>query len=98
MSRQLVIAEIILSAARSIQRADNTINIELSDLSKVMRHLENWIGAAGTAAQTAVYQILNYNEARSTVMQNYINMLEQQVNPGYQEAESTNQSLAEQFR
>jgi uncharacterized protein YukE len=98
MARQEVNAERISSAANRLRTGNNNINNEFSTLRNRMRQLESWRGAAGTAAQTTMHQLFNHNEARSTVMQNYLNMLERQINPGYQNTESTNRSLADKFK
>ena len=99
MSKQEVNAERIASATNKLRIANSNINNEFRTLQSRMRQLEaNWKGAAGTMAQTTMHQLFNYNDARSTVIQNYLNMLERQVNPGYQEAETTNRSLADKFK
>ena len=99
MPKQEINSERISSAANKLRTVNNNINNEFRTLQSKMRQLEaNWRGAAGTAAQTTMHQLLNYNEARSTVLQNYLNMLERQVNPGYQETETTNSSLADKFK
>jgi len=99
MAKQEVNSEMISSAATRLRTTNNNINNEFSTLQRKMRSLEaNWRGAAGTAAQTTMYQLFNHNESRSKVIQNYVNMLDRQVNPGYSNTESTNKSLADKFK
>ena len=89
----------INSAANKLRASNNNINNAFRTLQSQLRQLEaNWKGAAGTAAQTTMYQLFNHNEARTTVLQNYLSILERQVNPGYQEAETSNTRLADKFR
>ena len=98
MTRQEVNSEQISTASNSLRTTIINIDNDFDKLRGRMRQLESWRGAAGTAAQTTMHQIFNFNDARSKVLQNYLNMLEQQVNPGYQSAETTNRSLADKFK
>ena len=99
MTRQEVNTERISSAANKLRTANNNINNEFRALQSRMHQLEaNWRGAAGAAALTTMHQLFNHSELRSTVLQNYLNTLERQINPGYQEAETTNSSLADKFK
>ena len=98
MTEEIVDTERIGSAANGLRTANNNINSAFHTLLSKMRQLESWRGAAGTAAQTAMHQIINYNETRSAVVQNYVNILERQVNPSYESVETTNTKLADQFK
>ena len=63
-----------------------------------MQVLLSWQGSAGTAAQTTMYQFPPNNNARSAVLQSYVDMLQQQINPNYAYAENViNTSLADLF-
>jgi uncharacterized protein YukE len=99
MTRQEVNEERIAAATNSLRTANNNINNEFNTMRNKMLQLEsNWRGAAGTAAHTTMHQLLNRNKDRSTVIENYINILERQINPRYVSTESTNVSLADKFK
>lgn len=99
MAKQIVDTDRIASSISRLRTADNNMNREFRSLQNKAKQLNvNWKGAAGTAAQTKVYRLLKDNEVRSTVLQNYINILEQQVNPGYSGAETVNKKLADNFK
>ena len=99
MAKQVVDTDRIMYAASRLRTADSNINNEFRNLQSKAKQLEtNWKGAAATAAQTTMYQLFRDNEVRSSVLQNYINMLEQQVNPGYSGTETANKKLADSFK
>ena len=99
MRRQVVDTEIIKSASNRLRIANKNLDGDFQMLMKSMRKLEyDWKGAAATAAHSRSHELLNLNEARSTVKRNYINLLEQQVSTNYVSAESTNTSLANKFK
>ena len=98
MAKQAINTERVSAAAIKLRNVDSKINTEFSTMSNKANQLDSWKGAAGTAAQTTLVQLLNHNNARSTVLQNYIKLLEQQINPGYIEAETTNTTLADKFK
>ena len=98
MAKQVVNTDRIASAANKLRTVNGNINSAFSTMQNKMKQLNNWKGAAGTAAQTTAYQISQNNGIRSAVIQNYINMLEQQVNLGYIETETVNKKLADNFK
>ena len=99
MAKQAVNTDRIASAANKLRTVNNAINSEFSNMQKKAQQLDsNWKGAAGETARTTMYQLFKNNEPRSTVLQNYINLLEQQINPGYIDAETVNTTLADQFK
>ena len=99
MTKQVVNTEIISSASSRLRTANSNINNEFRALQTKMRQLNtNWKSAAGAVAQTTMEQIFRYNETRSAVIQNYHNMLEQQINPGYSDTEIKNKKLADKFK
>jgi len=98
MEPQVVKTQGISAASSRIRTSNNNINSAFDTLRSRMLQLENWRGAAGTVAQTTMHQLFNGNNSRSAVLQNYANMLEQQINPGYVATEATNRSLADNFK
>ena len=99
MSKQVVDTQRIAAAAQSIREADKNIDTALETLERAGRRLEDsWRSRAGEAAQTAMYQLIQNNAARSAVLQNYVRTLEQQVTPGYEDTETVNTKLADQFK
>lgn len=99
MAKQVVDTDRIKDAASRLRTADSNMNNEFSSLQGKAKQLEtNWKGAAATVAQTTIYRLFQGNEVRSAVIQNYIHMLEQQVNPGYTGAETVNKKLADSFK
>lgn len=99
MEKQAVDTDRILYTVSRLRAADSNMDNEFRNLQGEAKQLElNWKGAAGTAAQTAIYRLFQNNEARSAVLRNYINMLEQQVSPGYIGAETANKKLADSFK
>ena len=99
MAKQVVNTDRITSSANKLRTVNNTINSEFSTLKNKAKQLDtNWKSAAGETARTTMYQLFNNGEIRSKVLQNYINMLEQQVNPGYTGAETVNTKLADKFK
>ena len=102
MAKQVVNTERIASAANKLRTVNNNINNAFSTMQNKARQLDNnWKSAAGDAARITMYEIFKFNDSkdgRPAVLQNYINMLEQQVNPGYINTETTNKKLADNFK
>jgi len=99
MAKQVVNTDRLTSAANKLRTVNNNINGELRTLQNKANQLDsNWKSAAGDAARTTMYQLFKNNEERSAVLQNYINMLQQQVNPGYINTETVNTKLADKFK
>jgi hypothetical protein len=98
MPKQVVNTDRIISSVNKLRTVNGNINTAFSTLQIKIKQLNNWKGAAGTAAQTTAHHISQNNEVRSAVIQNYINMLEQQVNLGYIETETVNKKLADNFK
>lgn len=99
MAKQVVDTSRIKDAASKLRAADSNMNYEFRNLLSKAKQLEaDWKGAAGSMAQTTAYRLFQNNEVRSAVLLNYVNMLEQQVNPGYTGAETVNKKLADSFK
>ena len=99
MAKELVNSERIMSSANKLRNVNNNIDSAFSSMKKKAKNLEtDWKSGAADSAKTTMYRLFNDNDARSKILQNYINILEQQVNPGYINAENTNVSLADKFK
>ena len=99
MTKQIVDTEIISSSANKLRTADSNINSAFTTMQAKARQLDsNWKSRAGDAAISTMHSIAKNNDARSAVLQNYVNMLLQQVDPGYVSAENANVSLADKFK
>ena len=95
----LVNSELIGAAVSGLRGQNQSINNDFEGFKKKAGALESkWNSAAGSRACTQMYQLFKVNETRSSVLQNYINILEQQVSPGYISAENANTTLADQFK
>ena len=89
----------IEAAARTLKSINDNIDREFGVLQGKAKDLEScWNSAAANEAIEAMYSIFQRNEPRSAIMQNYSNMLMQQVHQGYVETESANQTLADQYK
>jgi uncharacterized protein YukE len=99
MAKQVVNTDRITSSANRLRTVNTAINTEFRTLENKARQLDtNWKSQAGETARTTMHQLFKNSEVRSAVIRNYINMLEQQVNPGYTDAETTNIKLADKFK
>ena len=99
MEKQSINTDRVMSAANKLRTTNTAINNQFRTLQNTAKLLEyDWKSAAGSMAHTTMYQLFGNNQIRSTVIQNYINLLEQQVNPGYINAENTNTKLADKFK
>ena len=99
MAKQSIDTDRVASAANRLRSTNTAINNEFRTMQNAAKRLESdWNSRAGSAAHSTLYQLCGNNEVRSAVLENYINMLEQQVNPGYVNAENVNTRLADQFK
>jgi len=99
MAKQVVNTDRIASSASKLRAVNSAINNEFRTLqNKALQLDNNWKSAAGNVAKTTMYELFKSNDVRSSVLQNYINTLEQLVNPGYIDAETTNTKLADKFK
>ncbi|MBQ7016707.1 MAG: hypothetical protein IJN10_07130 [Firmicutes bacterium] len=98
MAIQKVNTDGILNAAASLSLCNANMDEAFASLYKTGTTMENnWNSKAGSAASSLLYQLFNGNQARSTVLQNYVNLLQQSVSPGYVNSETINTKLADQF-
>jgi len=99
MAKQEINTDRVTSAATKLNTANSNINTAFGTLQNKAKQLDSdWNSAAGGIAQTTMYQLFKNSEARSAVLQNYINLLEQLVNPLYIETEAVNTKLADKFK
>ena len=99
MTKQSINTENVASATNKLRNANTNIDNAFNTAKIRAKQLENnWRGKASTAAQTTLEQIFKSSAARSSVIANYIRMLEQQVNPGYVNTEDVNTKLADKFK
>lgn len=99
LTKQTIDTEKVASAIDRLRSANNKINEDFQTLQNTAKRLEtDWTGEAGSLAHTTMYELFTFNEVRSTILENYTGILEQQVNPGYENAENANLKLADKFR
>lgn len=97
--KQLVNTEGISTAATKLRNVNENISGKFDTLTKKAKSIEsNWSSPAGSLACSKMYELFKNSEIRYSVIQNYINMLEQQVDPSYESAEEANKTLADQFK
>lgn len=89
----------IVSAASNLKTLNNEMQSDFERLENSAKKIEScWKSPAGNIAVTKMYELFKFGESRYSVLQNYANFLEQQVDPNYNSAEETNKSLADQFK
>lgn len=99
MTEQTINTDRVASSVNKLRSVNNRIKGKFKKMKNNAATLDsNWKGSAGEAARTAMYQIFSNEEARSAILQNYITILDQQVNPDYVRAETINTSLADKFK
>lgn len=99
MGKQTIDTEKVTSTVQTLQTANRNINNSFSSMQRAASRIEqDWSSQAGSLAHTALYNLFQNSSARSAVLQNYINLLEQAVVPGYTNAEDVNRRLADQFK
>ena len=99
MDKQMVNTDGIADTAKKLYSVNENINSKVEILKNTARVLgENWIGKAGTSAQSRIYEVLKQNEKRDRVMQDYIATLAEKVGPDYDVAENHNILVADFLR
>ncbi len=97
--KQLVNTEGISTAAVKLRSTNDNINSKFDTLTKKASSLESdWNSSAGSLACSKMYELFKLSEVRYSVIQNYVNMLEQQIDPNYNSTEEANTTLADQFK
>ena len=100
MANIKVNTDAVVSAAGKIRSCNNSMRDNFSTIQTAITNLDNsWDGSAATMAISKFNQIkAEFCDSRYKVMDNYVNFLLQQVGQGYEQTESTNKSLAAQFK
>jgi len=99
MTKQGINTDGVSSAANKLRDYNNNIDNEFRSMQSKAKQLDyNWRGAAGEAAKTTMHQLFQYGDERKKILQNYVNWLEKQINPGYINTEDTNTKLADKFK
>lgn len=87
------------TSANKLRAVNNNINRQFQSFQGSAKQINNtWKGRAAEQAKTQLQNLVNNSAARSTVLENYVRMLSQQVDPSYENAETSNTSLADQFK
>lgn len=96
---QAVDSQKLMEVVRQLQTTNSDLTQRVNALRRCADRLEDaWSSRAGGSAVTAMYRLLNNDEARSAVLKNYIAFVQQKALPGYVDAEEINQKLADQFK
>jgi uncharacterized protein YukE len=90
----------VAAAATNIANYNNRIRDDFSSVESAIRALNSvWDSSAAEQAIDSFYKIKNnFHEPRYTVMDNYVKFLQQKVDPGYIQVETTNTTLADLFK
>ncbi|SDM85065.1 WXG100 family type VII secretion target [Bacillus sp. OK048] len=90
----------VAAAAKNIANYNNRIKDDFSSVESAIRALNSvWDGTAAEHAMDSFYKIKStFHEPRYTVVDNYVKFLQQQVDPGYTQAEKANTTLADLFK
>ena len=89
-----------VTAAGMIEQINNAINTEFESVIKSVRNLDaSWDGPASNNAISRFEAIKKQcRESRYNVLKNYSTLLLNAVGQGYEKTESSNISLADQFK
>ncbi len=99
MAKQIIDTVRVSQTITKLKSVNSAIDNEMTVLEGTPKRLEGgWNSMAGDIACGMLRRILPGGKARSTVIRNYINMLEQQVNPGYIATEEHNTKLSDNFK
>lgn len=96
---QYIDTETVTQFADGLNSVNQNINDDFERFKAKAETLEDsWHSSAGARACKKMYEIFSLSKSRSAVIQNYVNLFRQQVNPNYISAENTNTSLADEFK
>ena len=88
----------ISAIANAISSANSTLDAEFSNVQSAGQNMaSNWNSEAGRSAITKMYELFRGNEARSTILENHVNYLQQTVVVNYNSAEQSNNELSDLF-
>lgn len=100
MAIQSIDTERVAAAITHLKNVNQNINSAFTTMEQASNGTleQNWKSPAGDLAMTSLLELLKINQARDAVLKNYIALLEQQITQGYVSTETTNKSLASQFK
>lgn len=100
MSSIKVNTDKVVGTADKLNSINNSIRDSFGSVQSAIRTLDNsWDGSAASNAISKFNSIKsNYQDARYSVVSNYVNFLLQQVGQGYDQTEEANKSLADSFK
>ena len=99
MDIQAVNTEAVQETASTLRSVNESIEGKCRQAEAKAKGLSgSWHSAGGNAALNTIDRIFKMAEPRYQVLNNYITVLEQIVNPNYLAAEETNRSLASNFK
>ena len=86
--------------ADNINVINNQIRDDISNVDSAISSLNgSWEGSASSCVIDKYYSLKNqFCDNRYTVLNNYVNYLKQQIGTGYESTETTNTTLADQFK
>lgn len=100
MANLKVNTDAVVSTANKIRSCNNSMRNNFSSVQTAITKLDgSWDGSAASMAINKFNQIrVEFCDSRYNVMDNYVNFLLRQVGQGYEQTETTNKSLAAQFK
>ena len=99
MSVQAVDTNAVLSCATVLRNVNDHLTQVCGETQTKVDQLRfSWTSAAGTRALDRIDEVFRGSTARHTVIDNYVRMLQQQVDPSYNAAEDTNRQLSGLFK
>ena len=100
MANLKVNATQVISVAKKIKGLNEQMRDDLGNVQDAINLLNNaWDSRAADSAMRKFNTIKNaYCDARYNVIDNFVAFLHHQVGEGYEQTETTNKSLADQFK
>ena len=100
MANLKVNTDAVVATAGKIQACNNQMRDGFETVKSAISKLDNsWDGSASVKAISKFNHIgSSFCDSRYKVLDNYVNFLLQQVGQGYEQTETTNKSLADQFK
>lgn len=100
MAKLKIDTDAVVTTADKIKLLNTQMRDEFESVRTAITKLDRtWDGAAATVAISKFNEIQStMGDARYDVMDQYVNFLLQQVGEGYVQTETTNISLADQFK
>jgi hypothetical protein len=97
--RQEIDTEVVLKTIEDLKKANKNINGNYDRMGGFAKEVsEKWVSMSGAVIMAYFQKLIDANEKRSDVFENYIKVLEGWVNPGYEYAEEVNTNLSDLFK